>query len=93
MQKFLTKLVTLLELLIGVGLLFGGVTGFFSYFLFNVLIGVMGFFILLDGLEKVDAPKSPSQGGGPGGHHDEHRHGPHFGSAQNRDEAENNDET
>ena len=61
MQKFLQKLITLLEVVIGVALLFGGVTGFFSYFLFNVLIGVMGFFILLDGLEKVDAPQTPSQ--------------------------------
>ena len=89
MQKFLQKLITLLEVVIGVALLFGGVTGFFSYFLFNVLIGVMGFFILLDGLEKVDAPQTPSQ---PEQHH--HGGGLHHrrhGETGNEDEAENNE--
>ncbi len=89
MQKFLSKLITLLEVVIGVALLMGGVTGFFSYFLFNVLIGVMGFFILLDGLEKVDTPQEPSQ---PEHHH--HGGGLHHrrhGEAGNEDEAENNE--
>jgi len=77
MKKFLTKVITLLELMIGLGLLLGGVTGFFSYFLFNVLIGAMGFFILLDGLEKIDAP-APDAPSSPdtdkGKDEQEHRH-------------------
>ena len=79
MKKFLQKIITLLELMLGLGLLLGGLTGFFSYFLFNVLIGAMGFFILLDGLEKIDTP-NPDQGGNntgsPDNHH-EHHHGGH----------------
>lgn len=80
MKKFLQKIITLLELMLGLGLLLGGLTGFFSYFLFNVLIGAMGFFILLDGLEKIDTP-NPDQGGNntdqsDEGHHG-HRHGGH----------------
>ena len=56
MKKFLYKLITLAEIAIGAGLLLLGVTGFFSYFIFNALIGTIGFFVFIDALSRVDNP-------------------------------------
>lgn len=56
-----SKLFTLLEILIGAGLFLLGLSGLFSYFLFNALITIMGFIILLDGLSKIDTPKKDEQ--------------------------------
>jgi len=56
MNKFLSKLITLLEVVVGAGLLMAGVTGFFSHFIFNALCFVMGFMIITDGFSKVDNP-------------------------------------
>ena len=56
MNKFLNKLITFIELVIGAGLFMFGIAGFFSYFIFNALLCVMGFFVLLDGLSKFDNP-------------------------------------
>lgn len=76
MNKFLTKLINLLEIVIGAGLLLAGVTGYiFSIFLFNALLCVMGFFILADGLSKVDDPGNRDNP--PQDQNNEHRHGPH----------------
>ena len=56
-----SKLLTFFEIMIGAGLLLFGISGFFSYFLFNALIAVMGFVILLDGLGKIDDPAKRQQ--------------------------------
>ena len=56
MNNFLNKLITLLELAIGTFLFFTGISGFFSYFIFNVLLSVIGFFVFVDGLSKIDNP-------------------------------------
>ena len=83
MQKLLLKLLTLLEIGVGVFLLLIGVTGTFTYFLFNALIAVMGFFVMADGLGRIDDPSerdnnNQNHGGGRDGgphHHDTHRFG------------------
>jgi len=56
MNKFLSKLITLLEVVVGAGLLMAGITGFFSHFIFNALCTVMGFMVITDGFSKVDNP-------------------------------------
>ena len=58
MKKFLNKLVTLAELGIGAFLFLLGVTGTFAYFIFNALLGVMGFFVFIDALSKIDNPET-----------------------------------
>lgn len=83
MQKLLLKLLTLLEIGMGLFLLLVGVAGTFSYFLFNVLIGAMGFLVMADGLSKIDDPtnrdnNNRNHGGGRDDvshHHDGHRFG------------------
>lgn len=84
MQKLLLKLLTLLEIGMGIFLLLIGLAGTFSYFLFNVLIGVMGFLVMADGLSKIDDPsKRDNNNRNQGGDHDDesHHHGGHrFGS-------------
>jgi hypothetical protein len=56
MNKLLLTLLNLLEVGVGITLLFIGVSGTFTYFLFNALIGVMGFLITADGLSRIDDP-------------------------------------
>lgn len=57
MNKFLSKLITLMELAIGAFLFIQGIGGLFSYFIFNALLCVVGFFVFADGLSKVDNPE------------------------------------
>ena len=88
MNKLLLKLLTLLELAVGSTLLILGVSGFFSYFLFNALLGVMGFFILADGLTKIDDPSQRDDKDDHDRFDDHHHHGgpggggPRFGSEE-----------
>ena len=58
MKKFLNNLLTLAELGIGAFLFLLGVTGTFTYFIFNALLGVMGFFVFIDALSKIDNPET-----------------------------------
>ena len=79
MNKFLMTLVNLLEIAVGITLLFIGVSGTFTYFLFNALVSVMGFLVAADGLSRIDDPNrgngNNNQGGNSGrppeggGHH------------------------
>lgn len=56
MKKFFTKLFTLGELIIGFAFVILALGGIFATFFLNALIGVAGFFIVLDGLEHIDDP-------------------------------------
>lgn len=56
MNKFLTKLIILLELVIGVAFFMAGISAFFGYFILNALLCVIGFFVFTDGLSKIDNP-------------------------------------
>lgn len=86
MNKLLLKLLTLLELAVGSTLLILGVSGFFSYFLFNALLGIMGFVILADGLSKIDNPSQRENGNDQTPDNDDHHHhhggGHRFGSGE-----------
>ena len=84
MSKLLLKLLTFLELAVGASLLILGISGFFSYFLFNALLGVMGFFILADGLGKIDDPAQRKDDDNHDHYDDHHRPGGghRFGSGE-----------
>ncbi len=56
MKTLFKKLFVLGEILIGVSFLLLAVGGLFATFIFNALLGVAGFFIVLDGLEHIDDP-------------------------------------
>jgi len=57
MNRFLNKLITLCEAVIGAGLFIAGLSGFLSMFILNALLCVMGFFVFIDALSKVDNPE------------------------------------
>ena len=56
MKTLLKKLFTLGEILSGFAFVLLALGGLFATFIFNALLGVAGFFILLDGLEHIDDP-------------------------------------
>lgn len=58
MNKFLIKLFILMEIAIGAFLFMAGLSGFFSYFIFNALLCVIGFFVFIDGVSKIDNPET-----------------------------------
>ncbi len=56
MNNFLTNLITLLEIMVGGTLLIAGFLGYIGLFIFDVMMSVVGFIILIDGLQKIDDP-------------------------------------
>lgn len=78
-QKLLLKLLTLLEVAMGITLMLIGISGTFSYFLFNTLICVMGFLVAADGLGRIDDP-SERENNHPDNHESHHEnHGDYRG--------------
>ena len=59
MKKFLGKLFTLGELLLGFAIILLALGSVLPLFILNALLGIAGFFIVLDGLEHIDDPVNP----------------------------------
>ena len=59
MKKFFGKLFTLGELLLGSAFIILAIGSVLPLFILNALLGIAGFFIVLDGLEHIDDPVNP----------------------------------
>lgn len=73
MKNFFNKLLMCLELLIGLVLIIWGITAVMPSFTGNVIIFIIGFFLLLDGLGRYDK----LNGYGQQPPHDKHNKPPH----------------
>ena len=78
-QKLLLKLLTMIEVAMGITLMLIGISGTFSYFLFNALICVMGFLVTADGLGRIDDPSERENNHPDNRDNNDHHHGDYHG--------------